>query len=1334
MNEFLNNFTEGLPSRDTEFIEQQKALEELRKQEETEDTDEATATSEPAQPQVLTPEEKVEQVETTLKEEEKEKDDEDEDEDDQSAIEFVGELAAAAPVGVLDFGADLLNLVPGVEIEKVPEFESEITQTVREMSSIIIPTIGLSGLGTAALAGRAASIASKASKASKLQFLVDPMVKKVGGMAFSAGTGAFVDYTVEINQTDDNLTGVLKQTWPRFYGWIPDDLATLASDGADMKRAKNVTEGVYLGVGTDLLVGAAKLLNGRRGLTTNYIPKNEKAGQYAAKYNAEQALDPEESVNFSAAKRSQALDDLGKWNLDEAVEKAGGDVELALSEPIYGVHDLYGAQEVVQRSLDGDVNLAAVDAWQVATNKGGSVNGRVGSMITEPFLKDGLKLDKDMTIMLKGIGSQLKDTKMDVKFPNGDYATAADIAKVGDEMATEYMQLPWEQVKKLFMEDVKASGIVDRRAGVEGLSEVGMEAARKMIKQYTTDLMNLDDVKAETYLATSLAGQVSDIAQGVRMTEGTPAIDNASNLIIDRIEYLMAMRGRSAYIRGRALNLTNMWNRLTASGSKANQAAYAKRIDRILKEESNETLRAIDRIRLDAKFTADTLREIRTEKPEFFAPLIMAYEFTDGKVNTMVSLNKFLKKSTGIFRNSLVNDDPGTQSVILNAFWSNVYNSTLSAFATPIKAGFSNMAGLVEKPLGALIGSQLLGDTANMRRALYQYNLNFEVLQDSLKYMGDVFKRSATELNVADLQRENITMKNQEQIEILEAIAVAKDAEGDSAPLAAVERIKAMNDLANHPWLRFGNRAMQALDGFTQNMIMHAEIRGRAFDKVTNNGAKEFDGKLAESMYAEIKKEMFDEDGLIKDEIVRHTAGELAMSLDNELTNSVSGFISRFPVLKPFVLFTKTPINDLILAKSYSPHNLFMKEYRDFRMKPNELPMQQIDDILRSRGMKEMEVNKMSVEEKYMRYGEIRADLYGRTAIGTLTVMGALGLFVTDRITGNGLADKQKQALRRETGWKPRSIRLPGGNWISYDNLGPVSNWFAAVADVADNMDSLTPNDMAEQFRKLGFILAASITDKSFMAGLEPFMDVARGDVGALSRWGGQFAVAANVPGSSLMAEMGRLMDPGLKEVESTILDMARNRLPLFRSQLPQKYDWIDGDRIGYPDKAGNTYEGFMTRVWNNYMPWKISGKISDEKKFLQMVEYDALPRLRTNGRGVELTPDQRSEITNIMGQRGFFKEGIKRVMKTTTGKEFRKKYMKAVNMGFKPDINDVGQVHRLLDAELRLAMRMASALSSDKDVVARKMAINQTVEAYLEAENFEAAERFLKMMEEYSY
>ena len=134
----------------------------------------------------------------------------------------------------------------------------------------------------------------------------------------------------------------------------------------------------------------------------------------------------------------------------------------------------------------------------------------------------------------------------------------------------------------------------------------------------------------------------------------------------------------------------------------------------------NDTLRAIDKIRLDAKITADTLRELRKEKPEFFAPLIMAYEFTDGKVNTMVSLNKFLQNSTGTLEKAFIDRDPGTQSVILQAFWSNVYNSTLSAFGTPIKAGFSNIAGLIEKPLGQMIGGLALGNSV-MRRALYQY-------------------------------------------------------------------------------------------------------------------------------------------------------------------------------------------------------------------------------------------------------------------------------------------------------------------------------------------------------------------------------------------------------------------------------------------------------------------------------------------------------------------------------------------------------------------------------------------------------------------------------------
>ena len=63
-----------------------------------------------------------------------------------------------------------------------------------------------------------------------------------------------------------------------------------------------------------------------------------------------------------------------------------------------------------------------------------------------------------------------------------------------------------------------------------------------------------------------------------------------------------------------------------------------------------------------------------------------------------------------------------------------------------------------------------------------------------------------------------------------------------------------------------------------------------------------------------------------------------------------------------------------------------------------------------------------------------------------------------------------------------------------------LGNWFATVADIMDNFDSLTPNTVQELLNKSTFIFAASVTDKSFMAGLEPFLDVHVAMLGK-SRW-----------------------------------------------------------------------------------------------------------------------------------------------------------------------------------------------------------------------------------------
>ena len=69
-------------------------------------------------------------------------------------------------------------------------------------------------------------------------------------------------------------------------------------------------------------------------------------------------------------------------------------------------------------------------------------------------------------------------------------------------------------------------------------------------------------------------------------------------------------------------------------------------------------------------------------------------------------------------------------------------------------------------------------------------------------------------------------------MEVLRAFADAAEAKGDLGPAVMFEQVKAINDLAEHPWLRMGNRLMQATDGFTQAFMGTIDSRGKAFDKV----------------------------------------------------------------------------------------------------------------------------------------------------------------------------------------------------------------------------------------------------------------------------------------------------------------------------------------------------------------------------------------------------------------------------------------------------------------------------------------------------------------------
>jgi len=1219
---------------------------------------------------------------------------------DQNIIQQVFDVLASPGQGVNDFFVDAINIIPGVDLKKRPKFENDITQTIREISSIVLPTVFITKGATGA--------ANVGASASRLKMLSDPLVKWIGEKSLAAGVGAGVDYISEPNQTDDNLSGTLKKNFPAQFGWIPDNVATLDGDSPDIKRMKNVVEGVGIGLGVDFIEGIAKLIKGRVGIkkTTQWIPENEKASAFLKANLDDDALDTaEEAIAKSAAKRSDALDELGEYNFSKNAN---------LDEPMLGVHDLYGYDESGIRSVD-DLGIvgAQVDVARIFSNSDSSY-GRVGSVISEPALKFGLELAEGQDTIIRGLASQLKEAgEYGYKTASGRYLNFKQISAASEKLADDFYGLSLPKLK----EAVRKFQYIDPNTDTLVLKDEGYAAVFKTIKQYMSDYMDMDYMKAQAITGTSFAGQVSDMSQGMRLMAETPAVSRAQEQILDRLEFLMAQKGMTSYTRGRALNMLNVWDRLTDVTSKAFGKGEATRTANAIADEKNKTLQAIERIKAESKDTIDTLRAVKEERPEMLAPLMLAYEMTDGKVDSITKLNNYVRSSTGVLSKALFDGDPDIPSAVLKGFWSNVYNSTLSALTTPIKAGLSNIALLAERPIAQAAGAVINGDMASFRRGWYQYSAALDTLGKGFEYMSQVFKRSASDPYVMTL-REDVGVADDAQLEVLKVFANAKAERGEYGPQAMLSIIEEMNDLANHPWLRFGQRGMQAFDGFTQAVIGNIEARGRAWDEVTFGGKAGFDANKANELSKKVYSEMFDENDNITDAAVRYSSGEISMSLDNAANDALSSLIRTAPILKPFLLFTKTPINMVKFMGSHNPIGLFVDQMNAFGKPFNELPLERVQELLSSRGIE------YTPETMQTAYNTVRSELKGRKAIGMLSVMGAAGLFMNDSITGNGLYDKEKQRLRRESNWQPRSIRAPGGEWVSYDNIPGVSDWLALTADIMDNFTTLNSGELEENLRAAGFVLSATLTDKSMLAALEPLNDVLSGNVGAINRWTSSFATAAATPGSSLMAEFGRLLMPAKKEVENNFFDLVANRNPILKNNLPNQYDWIDGGLVGEPPN-------FWARVWNTYLPWKVSGSISPEKQFLMDIEYDARPSLRTNGRGVEYTNEERSEVTSLMGQQGNFKQAIQQIMQSKDGKAFRKEFKRAREMNLQPNLESFEGVHMMLDSALRSSMRFAEASISNRDGVMQKQYRNQTLENFLKVGDVEGAERFLKDFEQ---
>ena len=1226
-------------------------------------------------------------------------------EDPRSATEYF----TAPATGILDTLVGAYNMVmPGYDLPTLPKYQNEGAQLVRDLSSIVIPGIGMSSVlakgGKAVAAARSGRLGA---------FLRDPFVAWAGSNAANIGGGAVADLAAPVQGDVEGQTalGTIKETFPTWMGWIPDDLVVQEGDNTDTVRLKNITEGGMFGAVGGLIEGLGQLSRGLRGMdsATKYVPKNELAEQYFAKNQPTVNLDVDETVDNALFKVEGARSEIGDYN----TYLAGSRGELDESSIVFGKDDiLFSPAENGIRSVD-DMGIvgAAVDVTRIDGNIE-TVYGRIRNPMSEAALKFSLSETGTIPRVMYGLGDQLRLAgDFDYVTTTGKYIDNSKIKNTVDRLTAEMLDMNPNQLKSVLRSFTKIE------EGLPVLDKTAEQAVKRTLNKTLKDLADLNQLRAYALTEGAMAGQVSDFAMQMRLNDGTEGMLRTQEQMLDRIEFLMDLRGTTTYAKNKLVQVDNLVNKITGLSGKTADQKYARKILDQMTGEYDASLEALELIQADTRGMMQSLRQLSVERPLFLKPLAIAYELTDGNVRSVSELNNYLRHSTGVIRKAFVDGNPEIPSVIMQGFHSTMFNSALSGAKTPIKAVVGNLSTWVFKPSAHVIGAFMQGNRREMDRAMYAYGSVMDTINNAGQYMKQMWVRSAQD-PTAILGRDEIVYKTEAQMDLFKATADAAAAEGNDGPTILYEIMKNQKDLAEHPWLRIGNRTMGTQDAWLQAVNGQMIARMRAYDKVTENGLKPFSKADADKAAKEIYNQMFDEKGIIKDEQTLSMTADQTFSADNPISKGFQEISQRIPGLKPFLMFTRTPVNSLKYGASFQPVGAFIDKTKKFDLPFDEQPFVKVERLLQEEGV---DIAKVDPQAEYTR---LRNEYKGRAALGASFVMLGVYGYLSGNITGRaGLYDRTKQQARvKQNQWKPMTAF-----GVYYGDIPAVSDWLALTVDVLDNANSLQSYDVEETLRALGHIIGANISERTTLQNVEQFSDVLSGNPASIQRWASNVTFTSQFKVAGALGTMNQLMSPQLKAVENNFYQLLSNRIP-GKTGLPDKYDWIDGGKV---NELGNP----LHRIYNALSPFAYHERPSEVKEYLSQVEWDGHPGARSRSDGVPYTKAEQEQINQLMGEDGYFRKEVKRIMKAHPAEQVRKLFFEARSAGLSPAIDDIDTVHNQLDmalvrAKARAELKLPELMAKKREEATRL----KGAKAYVKRGDIEGGVRFLNDMQNQSY
>ena len=164
----------------------------------------------------------------------------------------------------------------------------------------------------------------------------------------------------------------------------------------------------------------------------------------------------------------------------------------------------------------------------------------------------------------------------------------------------------------------------------------------------------------------------------------------------------------------------------------------------------------------------------------------------------------------------------------------------------------------------------------------------------------------------------------------------------------------------------------------------------------------------------------------------------------------------------------------------------------------------------------------------------------GRLAIGSAALFMASMAYLNGGLHGNGPTDRKQRQAWLDMGWKPRTIKI-GDVWVNYDAFEPYNQILALVGDIGDHQELMGEEWAEDRLLKLAMAMGSTVTSKSYLAGMQSFVDLFSGQPGQSNRI---IASLMNntVPLSGLRNEIGKVLTPYTRELGSDLQSSIRNR------------------------------------------------------------------------------------------------------------------------------------------------------------------------------------------------